>query len=211
MATSTGPLRPLDEGKAASRNRLPASRGQTYVWDIFIRTFHWLLVTAFVVAYLTAEEIETVHIWAGYVTGILVAMRIVWGFIGPEHARFSDFVYSPARVAATARDLARFRGKRYLGHNPVGGASALVMLCLLVIITLSGLAIYAAADNAGPLAWWLGGADRKVKGILEEVHEISANIMVALIILHIIGVIFESFLHRENLVKSMWTGLKRSK
>ena len=84
------------------------------VWDPFVRIFHWTLATGFIVAYLTEGEPEWLHITAGFTVTGLVAARIVWGFIGPEHARFSDFVYSPGKVFGYLRDLIAFRAKRYV-------------------------------------------------------------------------------------------------
>ncbi len=95
-----------------------------------VRVFHWSLVTLFVVAYATADEIEKVHIAAGYAIAGLVALRIVWGFVGPRHARFSSFVQSPRKTLAYLRDLALFRAPRHLGHNPAGGAMIVALLAL---------------------------------------------------------------------------------
>jgi cytochrome b len=74
---------------------VPHRQGRVYVWDLLIRVFHWSLVAAFTIAYVIEEPLS-VHVWAGYVAGILIMARMIWGFVGRGHARFSDFVYSPA-------------------------------------------------------------------------------------------------------------------
>lgn len=188
----------LDSAKAPAH-------AQIRVWDPFVRVFHWTLLIAFAVAYLVEEPL-TVHVWAGYVVGALVAARIVWGFVGPTHARFSDFIYSPASAFAYVRDLVRMRGKRYLGHSPAGGYMVVLLLVLLVATGALGLVVYGGEHNAGPLAGIVAEATAEE---LEEWHELLANITLACIILHVAAVIFASFAHHENLPRAMVTGWKR--
>lgn len=179
------------------------------VWDPFVRIFHWSLVLTFTVAYLTGEELEFLHNNTGYVVLGLVLLRIVWGFIGTRYARFSDFTYSLGVVRGFLRDTLARRARRYLGHNPAGGVMIILMLLALVITCVSGIAYLGAEDGAGPLAM-LAGASKDTQEMLEEVHEFFANLMVLLVVVHIIGVIVESRLHHENLVKAMFNGRKRS-
>jgi len=125
---------------------------QVMVWDPFVRVFHWTLVVGFAVAYLTEDDLLTVHVWAGYVVGILVVARIIWGFIGSPHARFSDFVYAPSTAFNYVRALLRFRGARYLGHSPGGGYMVILLLILVGATVITGLIIYGGDKQAGPLA-----------------------------------------------------------
>lgn len=98
------------------------------IWDPFVRLIHWTVAIGFFVAYLTEDDVLSVHVWAGYVVGALVLVRIVWGFIGTRHARFTDFIYRPRTVLTYMRDLPRARSKRYLGHSPAGGTMVIALL-----------------------------------------------------------------------------------
>jgi len=166
------------------------------VWDPFVRLFHWSFVALFVTAYVTGDEIENVHIAAGYAIAGLLALRILWGFVGPRHARFSDFVRSPREALSYARDVLLMRARRYIGHNPAGG-----LMVVALIVMLAGTCVSGYLMTTDP--YWGSEA-------MEHVHGAFANGTVALIVLHVLGVLVASFEHRENLVKAMVTGRKRS-
>lgn len=176
------------------------------VWDLPVRIFHWLLVIGFFIAYLTEDELLTVHVWAGYGVIALLLFRLVWGFSGTQHARFSNFLCSPAETMVYIKDLIALRAKRYIGHNPAGAAMILLLLASLTMTSITGLAVYGADQAAGPLAG-IGSRDEK---LWEEIHEFFANFTLFLVFLHVLGVLAESYLHHENLIKSMWNGRKRS-
>ena len=108
------------------------------VWDPFVRIFHWSLVGLFVLAFVTGDETEWLHLTAGYAIAALVLLRMIWGFVGPRHARFSDFVRTPREVADYVRSAIRWRAPRYLGHNPAGGAMIIALLAMLIGISASG-------------------------------------------------------------------------
>jgi cytochrome b len=183
----------IDKTERAGSNPLPAT---VKVWDLFVRVFHWSLVALFAIALLTGDEVEWLHLWAGYAIAALVAMRIVWGFVGSRDARFASFVKGPRAVATFLKQSMHLEAPRYLGHNPAGGA--MVVALLVVLTALCGTGIAMTTD-----AYWGSKA-------LEDVHEALANIMLVLIALHVLGVIVASIEHGENLVKSMVTGRKRS-
>ena len=192
--------------KAMMNNPTQLTPVEVTVWDPFVRVFHWTLVVAFTVAYLVEEPL-IVHAWAGYVVGGLVIARVIWGFIGSPHARFTDFVYRPGVALHYVWNLIRFRGERHLGHSPGGGYMVLLLLIFLAGTVVTGLIVYGGEQQAGPLAGLFSEATGE--GV-EEVHEVLANITLALVFAHIAAVILACFVLRENLIRSMVTGRKRA-
>ena len=164
------------------------------VWDAPVRIFHWLLVLSFAGAWLTAESERwrLAHVTLGYTMAALVAFRIVWGFIGTRHARFADFVRRPSAIRQYLRTLLSGRPAHHAGHNPAGGLAILALLVLIVATAASGFATY--SDLGGK---WL-----------EELHEGAANTLLAVVGVHLVGVVVGSLAHRENLVRAMVTGRK---
>ncbi|MCG6965459.1 MAG: cytochrome b/b6 domain-containing protein [Chromatiaceae bacterium] len=176
------------------------------VWDPLVRVFHWGLLGSCVLAYATQEEHYDLHLYAGYAVLGLVAFRVLWGLVGPRHARFSDFVYGPTALSGYLQGLMRRTAPRYLGHNPAGGAMVVVLLVTLLIITISGIALDAAENRAGPLAATRLFLYRDQVILL---HDIATDVGVVLVVLHVLGVLHASIAHRENLVRAMLTGRKR--
>jgi len=206
---------PIDE-PAVPQGRQPILEK---VWDPFVRIFHWTLVAAFAVAYVTEDELLALHVWAGYLVGGLLLARIVWGFVGPRHARFADFVFGPIRAWRYLIDLVLLRARRHVGHSPAGGIMVLILMVGCLATVWTGLELYAVEEGKGPLAYAtpviaqaLAAGETSLGGgeFWEEVHEILANLTLLLVLLHIGGVVLASIVHRENLVRAMFTGRKRA-
>ena len=197
---------PIDEHSDTHFGK--AFHHQVKVWDPLVRVFHWTLVTAFFVAYLTEDDLLDLHVYAGYLIGGLLMVRLVWGFVGSRYARFSDFVKRPSEVRAYLKSLISLHPRRYLGHNPAGGAMVVALLVSLLFTMLSGVAVYGIGESAGPMAASMAGMSDFWADVLEEVHEFFANFTVLLVCLHVLGVLLASLQHRENLVKSMVNGFK---
>ena len=172
---------------------VPAPTG-TLVWDAPVRVFHWLLAASFALAWLTgeSERWQHAHLTAGYTMAGLVVFRLLWGLVGTRHARFRDFVRGPWAAIEYLDALADRRPEHHVGHNPAGG---------IAIVGLLGLAALTAASGWGCL--------HRIPGRwMNEVHELLASMMLGLVVLHILGVIVGSVLHRENLVAAMIHGRK---
>lgn len=164
------------------------------VWDAPVRVFHWLAVLCFAGAWLTAESerLRLVHVSLGYTLAGLVVFRLLWGLIGTRHARFANFVRGPAAVGRYVAALLRGRPEHHVGHNPAGALAIVALLGLSLVVGLTGWATY----------------NDLVGGWMEELHEGAASAMLAVVVLHVIGVVVSSRLHRENLVAAMVSGRK---
>ena len=193
------------------------------VWDPLVRLFHWTLFISFCAAWFTegdlfeglqdrlsGEWLQLVHIWAGYTIAGLLVFRVLWGFVGPRYARFSDFVYRPGIVLAYVRDVLTLRARRTLGHNPAGGAMIVALLLGLTATVVTGLALYGADKGLGPLAAILAESSDEAIDTIKEAHEVATNFTLLLVAGHLLGVVWETLLHRENLVRAMITGRKRA-
>lgn len=177
---------------------IPHNAAPIPVWDRLIRALHWTLAGAFLISWLTAEEIMLPHMAAGFTILAIIAIRAFWGLTGPAHARFAGFVPSPGTLFTYLGDLLRGRAARYVGHNPAGGAMIVALLVGLLFTTASGVALKFGVPGL-PLTHHQ----------VEELHEAAATGTLILVCLHVTGVLLSSLLHRENLVRSMVTGLKR--
>ncbi len=165
------------------------------VWDPFVRLFHWGTVALFATAFLSSDS-QWLHQPIGYVSLGLVLLRLVWGLVGTRHARFADFVTSPGAVLAYLRDLGQGRARRYLGHNPAGGAMVVLLLAMLVVVGVSGW--MSTTDTFFGVPW------------VDHLHHFTAHLLLVLVGLHLAGVVVSSLLHRENLIRAMVTGRKDS-
>jgi cytochrome b len=167
------------------------------VWDPFVRVFHWCLVTSFAVAWLSSAQWDAVHEWFGYAAALLVAFRLFWGLVGTRHARFSDFVYSPSVVVSYLKEILAKREPRYLGHNPAGGAMILALLAAMAATALTGW--LETTDAYFGVAW------------VQDTHSYLAHAILVLAAFHVGGVALASLRHKENLVRAMITGLKKTR
>lgn len=180
------------------------------MWDLPTRLFHWLLV-GFVAAglatgYIAPEWWMSPHVWAGYGIVVLVVFRLAWGVFGSEYSRVTTFAYSPGEVARHLRGLVMLRPSHHIGHNPTGAVMIFALIFVLVGISVTGLLALGGEENQGPLAGVTGfqiGAAAKVA------HGYLVNALLVMVAGHVLGVIVESILCRENLVRAMIKGNKR--
>jgi cytochrome b len=165
------------------------------VWDPLVRVGHWLLALSVLIAWLTRHRPGPWHEWIGYAALVIVAIRLLWGWRGSQHARFAEFVRGPGTTLSYARALLRGREPRTVGHNPLGGWMILALLTTVTLVGASG---------------WLYTTDR-FWGIewVETLHRWLSNALWALVGLHVAGVVYTSIRHRENLVAAMLHGHKK--
>jgi cytochrome b len=131
---------------------MTTSKKTIQVWSPLIRIGHWTLVIAFFTAYFTEDDFMNLHVWAGYIVGMYLLIRIVWGFMGAKYTRFDNFIYSPIKIIGYLKNLITLKPQHYIGHNPAGGAMVIALLVSLAGTTLTGMKLYAVEENKGPFA-----------------------------------------------------------
>lgn len=165
------------------------------VWDIPTRIGHWLLVTAFILTFITgdSEVRRLLHVATGYAVAGILAFRVFWGIAGTRYARFASFLFSPREVVAYLGGLLKGKPSHWLGHNPAGSYAIFTLILLGFATVASGIADYAEV-----------GGER-----METAHDVLSYTMLGMVVFHVLGVIVSSWAHRENLVRSMFNGYKQ--
>lgn len=179
------------------------------IWDVPTRLFHWTLALGFAGAWLTSESDQwlSVHVFLGYLMLGLVGFRVVWGLVGTHYARFSSFWFGPKAALTYMRQLLAGKAARHLGHNPAGSLAIYLLLLLTLVLGVTGIFTLGGEEQQGAVAGWLDIVQGRT---VKQLHELSAIVMLLVVLGHIAGVLLESLMHRENLARSMLTGSKRA-
>lgn len=164
------------------------------VWDLFVRVFHWTLVTCVMVNYFVLDDGESIHQWLGYLASALVVARVVWGFIGSEYARFANFFPTPKRLQRHVSQLVHGQPETHWGHNPLGAVMMLALMSLVIGLGVSGW--MQTLDAFWGEEW------------LQDVHELLGNSLIGLVTLHALAAIVMGRLERTRLIRAMVTGIK---
>lgn len=165
-----------------------------YVWDPLVRLFHWSLVAAFLANALFTRPGKDLHETVGYVVAALIALRLMWGLVGPRHARLGDFAPSPAAALEQLQEMATGRRRVHAGHSPLGALMIWNLLATLAALALTGW-MQTTVTFFG-VAW------------VEEAHELLVTWAEVSVVVHVLAVALESRRLRVNLPKSMLTGYK---
>ena len=197
-------------------------------WDPLVRLTHWGIAAAVVANGLLSEEGSAVHVWIGYAAGALLAVRLLWGVVGTRSARFSSFPPSPRAAVRHIRDMAARTHVEHRSHNPLGALMVYALWAALAVVVASGIAM----DQSGAVGRHAvaaserstedeelesehaeaehGDGEGSAAGeMIEEVHEIAANLLFLLAALHVAGVAFESRRVGGGLVGAMITGPRK--
>jgi len=191
------------------------------VWDLPLRVFHWLLVLSLGASWYTADQSSKgefiefsgqqygyaeLHFWLGYWALGMVIFRILWGFVGPKHARFTSFIPGPKRFFAYAGKFLKRDSPQAPGHNPMGAWVVLLMLLMVGAQAVTGLflidntEIFAAPFNAS--------VDPDTAGTMMSFHHLNFDVLLWVVSLHVLAILFYRFYKNQNLVGPMFTGHK---
>jgi cytochrome b len=208
-------------------------------WDPIVKLTHWGIVAAVIGNALVTEEGSGWHIWIGYGLAALLALRLLWGLVGPREARFTAFPPSLARASRHMGEIGRGEVTRHASHNPLGALMVYAIWATLLVVIGSGVAMSGPppanptdhravrteggerteADEPGERATdgeregtREEGAEGEEgeEGPLGELHELSVNLLYVLIALHLMGVVFESRRSGSGIVRAMLPGGPRT-
>jgi len=187
-----------------------STRGRL-VWDWPLRFWHWLFAIAVLGAWVSGQwggfDWRQWHFWFGQsVIGLLI-FRILWGFVGPRHARFFSFVPGPGRLFAYLRTLPRRDAPENAGHSPLGAIAVLVILAIIALQSTSGLFISDDILYEGP---WYHAVASDTTDLASTVHHRLAWPVGILIGLHLIAITFYRWFKGQRLTRAMVTGRKPS-
>jgi cytochrome b len=173
------------------------------VWSPWLRILHWLLAVSTVLAFASHEGNSRLHAWHevfGYGSLATAASRIALGFAArgalQNYWRFSGFVKSVSATLLYTKDVLNRREARHLGHNPLGAWMVVALLANAILCGLTGWLF--TTDQFWGIAW------------VERLHGASGEAFVPLVIIHLLGVAYSSYRHKESLVAAMLHGDKKS-
>jgi cytochrome b len=178
------------------------------VWDLPLRLFHWLLVLSLGALWATGEggfDWMQWHMYLGYWTLGLIVFRVIWGFVGPRHARFSNFLAGPSTIWRYARSLGAGTMIQTAGHNPLGGISVIVMLVLVGFQIFTG---FFATDDILWTGPYNGAVSSETAERLTSLHHLNFNIILAAVVLHVLAIAFYFLVKKQNLIAAMFHGRK---
>ncbi len=179
---------------------------KTYIWSLPTRIFHWLLVIGLVAAYILSDDDELLnfHSSVGYMVGILIIFRIIWGFVGPKYSKFNDFPIGVNSLKKFAANMKESKSQSP-GHNPAASVVMLGIILFSLIIVVSGILLL-ASEGQGLFAFIQTGLS---EDSLKETHEIAVNILIGLVIAHLLGNIVDFIFNKKaGTLTSMFTGYK---
>ena len=178
------------------------------IWDVPTRLFHWALVILVFLCWLTHYKTWTeLHFLSGYAVLALLLFRVVWGVIGSDTARFTQFLKNPLEALRHLSHLHRREPDLEVGHNAAGGWMVVVILLMLLAQVTTGL--FNNTDDIaddGPLARFVG---RENSNWFGHLHALNFKLIQLVILAHVSAIVLYFVLKGHNLVRPMITGKKR--
>jgi len=185
---------------------------KSYIWSLPSRVFHILLIVFIVATYLTGEEDELLsyHAVFGYTLLILIVFRIVWGVIGPKYSKFKDFPLSLTKTKEFITNILDTKQK-YIGHNPAASFVMIGMLITILLTIVTGALAFGIQEGKGVFSFLNDSFFRQME-VFEEIHEALTGLLLALIALHLLGVLSDKLLHpKHGTLFSIFNGYKNTK
>jgi cytochrome b len=187
-------------------------KGYVFVWPIYTRIIHWLIASSFALAFIFSlkENLLNLHVAVGIIFGLMLLYRIIWGFIGPQYAKFSTFKLSLSKLKLYFLEKVQNRWRNIpAGHNAASSWFTIIVLGVGSIISITGLLLYGIQEGKGYLGY-LNDEYYMYMFILFDIHMYASYTLLVWVIIHISGVLIEHFYHKTGMVFAMTTGYKKT-
>lgn len=177
------------------------------VWDIWVRLGHWAVVGMIVFQFYSGEELDLreVHAWVGAALLSWLVFRLIWGFVGPTHARFSDFLAHPKAIRASFLKLIRREHEPVLGHTAAGGLGVVMLMGLMTLMVATGLISTDDVFYDGPLNHWVSS---DTASWATSIHHLGSKLLIAVVVMHVLAIAWHQWVMQERLIGGMVHGRK---
>ena len=187
-----------------------------YIYDPLLRLNHAiigitcliLLTTAYAADFfyengLIKKSFWVVHVYAGFLLSFAIVLRILWGVIGPYHARWPRFFHFSTWKRWISKKKIDFEWN--YGHHPLASIAYLSLYAVLIFLSITGLFLAAIEHNLGPLAqsWY---DSLTYKHDLLEIHETLSVFVITFIFIHILSIYLHEKIEQLPIVQSMFSG-----
>ena len=186
--------------------------GSVYVWPLCTRIIHWIIAISFTAAFVTSftEQYLHYHVAFGWIFGVMLGYRILWGFVGPRYATFNTFKFSLRGLVWYFQEKIINRWRKIPpGHNPASSWYTVLVLVFGSVIVITGLLLYGVQEGKGIFAF-LNARHCGSMFLLCDIHTYISYFLAGWAVIHITGVLIEQFYHKTGMVFAMLTGYKKS-
>lgn len=169
------------------------------VYDLPIRIFHSVFALCFILSFTIVKVVDdesivyAIHMLSGMMMTFLVILRCFWGFFGSDYATFKSMPFQLKSFFLYSKNITKKSVHQYVGHNPASSWLLISMGALTLFMTLTGVMMVMKIN----------------KHIVEDLHEVFAHLFLALVILHILGLVVHSLKYKDQIYNSMFSGKKK--
>lgn len=187
--------------------------GKVYVWPFCTRIVHWMIAISFTLSFISSyyEHLLNFHVALGFIFGMMLTYRIIWGIVGPQYATFNTFMLKISDLEDYFLEKIRNRWREIpAGHNPASSWYTIIVLSVGYVIVTSGLLLYGVQEGKGYFSF-LNEEYYLYMHALSDIHIYSSYTLLTWAVIHIVGVLIEQFYHKTSMVFAMITGYKKAK
>ena len=206
----------------------------TYVWDLVVRVSHWTIFFSMIILAITGVYLgrpfvsspgragasftmgwaKILHAYAAIAFTLAVMSRIAWMIVGPRRSNWRQFVPTSKRrwrdLFETFKFYTFFRDAppATRGHNPLAGASYLVVFGLYLVMIATGFALYSVSSYSFMRSWdFLLPVFNGAQGA-RWLHHVVMWLLIGFVVHHVYSALLTSRVEKNGTLDSIFSGYK---